>query len=894
MTACKDSLNGKKAVSATLAGVLAVGMVPAAAFAADQPADTTGEDGVELLAASNSQFSKADVTMVDKQAGQAVAVTGKAGQTVDKAIELSQKDGAAQYLVPTSITVADETVDLDDCTVTYFWNNTEDSTWTEVKDVNNIKDTPTSAQKRIYKMVITAGDKTGYANQTKEVYFKLKAVKAESKITAICENGNKNDTEFVYTGSSMAMSVVYKGEVVNAGDAEAGKTTAQFSFKTDATGSTYGTPAKNNTPVNAGTYTVKAQVSEGTTVVDTKEFTVTVKPIEASADIIKIADIQAKAADAVDTEAEVKAILLANTKVNGVTPNTADVTFSGAVDLTKTGAKTVTVNLAEKKDDTTKTIVNVKKSSAEVSFNVVDATVAATNFKYNGSNATAIDVDLSKGQAFDTDNFTVANSDGTVNGDATDNLTFKVKKEDGTEGTLDDLKTAGTYKVTAAIDSAALDYEQGGSQEFTVTVHNATVDTNSVYVYQDGVVKTALTADYDGTDALANVKVKVIANEGRKSEKELVEGTDYTVTVKNSDNEIVTEAVDADTYTIEIEGTTVDLKDEVKLTVNPITITAQTPTRFVTTSIKEDAAAKDKFIAYTGEAIAPQLQVNIGKDNWIDVPADAYTLSSIQYYDKDQKTFVKATEIKDKGYYKVAIKVDASHVEKNYNITGLKAIADAYDAYGNNANDANIWVADGTKFTDVLPADWYYDYVNKANDNGYVYGIGDTTTFAPNASIIRGDVAVIMYRMAGGTTANEGQTTDDKGYTTPFTDVDPHAYYAQAIQWAAKAGIISGYGDGTFKPEQNISREEFACMLAKYAKSQGKFVASDGSDLAALPDAGSVNDWAKENVAWAVEQGLMGSAGYVAPQANITRAEAAKMCVVYQPEKTSTDFQPTK
>ena len=890
MTACKDSLNGKKAVSATLAGVLAVGMVPAAAFAETAQADTTGEEGIELQAASNTQFAKAEVTMVDKQAGQAVAVTGKAGQTADKAIELSQKDSAAQYLVPTGITVAGEKVDLDDCTVNYY--AATDTTNKTALDVNTIKGADT------YKMVITAGDKTGYPGQTKEVYFKLKAVKAESKITAICENGNKNDTEFVYTGSAMKMSVVYKGEVVNAGDAEAGKTTAQFSFKTDATGSTYGTAAKDNTPVNAGTYTVKAQVSEGTTVVDTKEFTVTVKPVEASADIIKIDDIAVQKADAVDTEAEVKAILLAKTKVNGVTPNSNDVTFSGAVDLTKTGAKTVTVNLAEKKDDATDTIVNVKKSSAEVSFNVVDATVAASKFLYNGSANTAIDVDLSKGQAFNADNFTVEGATtGTVNGDATDNLTFKVKKEDGTEGTLDDLKTAGTYKVTVAIDSAALDYEQGGSQEFTVTVHNASVDTNSVYVYQDGVVKDALTADYDGTNALDNVKVKVIANEGRKSQKELVEGTDYTVTVKNSDKETVTEAVDAGTYTIEIEGVTVDLKDKVTLTVSPITITDQTPTRFVTTSIKEDATDAQKFIAYTGEAITPQLQVNIGKegkDNWIDVPADAYTLSSIQYYDKDQKKLVKATEIKDKGYYKVAIKVDASHVEKNYSITGLKAIADAYDANDDETLDANVWVADGTKFTDVLPADWYYDYVNKANDNGYVFGIGGTTTFAPNASIIRGDVAVIMYRMAGGKTANEGQTTDDKGYTTPFTDVDPHAYYAQAIQWAAKAGIVSGYGDGTFAPEQNISREEFACMLAKYAKSQGKFVASDGSDLAALPDAGSVHDWAKENVAWAVEQGLMGSAGYVAPLANITRAEAAKMCVVYQPEKTSTDFMPNK
>lgn len=871
MTACKDSLNGKKAVSATLAGVLAVGMVPAAAFAATdaQAADTQDEQGIELLANDGSDlFVKADVTAVDKQAGQTVDLTGKAGTTATKPIELSQKDGAAQYLVPTSITVAGEEISLDDCTVAYYEGES-----TKVTDVNNIKDST-----KTYKMVITAGEKTGYQGQNKTVYFKLKAVKAESKITAICENGNKNDTEFVYNGNAMNMSVVYKGEVVKAGDAGAGKTTAQFSYKTDETGAGY----VNGTPIDAGTYTVKAQVSEGTNVVDTKEFTVTVSPLEASADIIKIADI-AKA----NNNNNVVNALKAATTVNGAAAGDS-VSYTGAVDLTKTGAKTVTVNLAEQKTGDT---VNVKKSSAAISFNVVDQVVNGNSFRYNGSTANSIDIDLSKGQSLNIDNFDVEG-----NGTATDNLTFKVKKQDGTEGTLDDLKTAGTYTLTVAVDSAATDYELGGSKDFTVTVHNATVATSSVYVYQNGVVKSTLTAQYNGENALDDVTVKVIANEGRKAEKELVEGTDYKVTVKNSDKEEVTEAVDAGTYTIEIEGITVDLKDSVTLTISPITITNTTPTRFVTTSIKEGADDSQKFVPYTGEAIDLQLQVNIGtvdKAKWIDVPAEAYTLSTVKYYDKDKKDFVDVKEVNAKGYYQVTVKVDASHVDKNYSIQGLKAVGNVYNANKDDDNpaDSNVWVADGTKFTDVLPSDWFYDYVNKASDNGYVKGIGGTTVFAPNASIIRGDVAVILFRMANGTGIDDGTTDTDTAYNTPFSDVDGHAYYAKAIQWAAKAGIITGYGDtGEFKPEQNISREEFACMLAKYAKSQGKFVASDGSDLAALPDAGSVSSWAQENVAWAVEQGLIGSAGYVAPQNAITRAEAAKMCVVYQPEKSSTDF----
>lgn len=90
--------------------------------------------------------------------------------------------------------------------------------------------------------------------------------------------------------------------------------------------------------------------------------------------------------------------------------------------------------------------------------------------------------------------------------------------------------------------------------------------------------------------------------------------------------------------------------------------------------------------------------------------------------------------------------------------------------------------------------------------------------------------------------------------------------------------------DGQFRPTDDITREEFAAMLANYVKATGKFVASDGSALAGLSDASSVSAWAQESVAWAVENEVMGNGGFVAPQDDITRAEVAAMAVNYQPE----------
>ena len=107
-------------------------------------------------------------------------------------------------------------------------------------------------------------------------------------------------------------------------------------------------------------------------------------------------------------------------------------------------------------------------------------------------------------------------------------------------------------------------------------------------------------------------------------------------------------------------------------------------------------------------------------------------------------------------------------------------------------------------------------------------------------------------------------------------------WYGKAIAWAKAAGIVTGYGDGTFAPENNITREEFATMLARYAQKYGTYTAGSASDFAAYGDASAVDSWAAEYVAWAVKGGYMGkNTDVLTPLANMTRAEAAAMVVRY-------------
>lgn len=140
--------------------------------------------------------------------------------------------------------------------------------------------------------------------------------------------------------------------------------------------------------------------------------------------------------------------------------------------------------------------------------------------------------------------------------------------------------------------------------------------------------------------------------------------------------------------------------------------------------------------------------------------------------------------------------------------------------------------------------------------------------------------------MAGGNSAhgdNEFQYSETTGYNTGFNDVDGHAYFAKPLAWAHASGVANG-SDGNFRPYDKITREEFASLLANFAKNKGDYAAAADDALAGISDAASVSDWAEDNVAWAVENGVMGNGGFVAGQSNITRAEVAAMAVNYQPE----------
>ena len=138
-------------------------------------------------------------------------------------------------------------------------------------------------------------------------------------------------------------------------------------------------------------------------------------------------------------------------------------------------------------------------------------------------------------------------------------------------------------------------------------------------------------------------------------------------------------------------------------------------------------------------------------------------------------------------------------------------------------------------------------------------------TFEPDTSMTRAMLVTVLWRYAG--KPAEGENT--------FTDVPAGLWYTDAVAWAAHNNIVSGVGDNKFDPNGNITREQMATILYRYASSQG-LDTSAKADLSAFPDAGNISGYAQSPLGWAVAEGLIkGSDGKLLPQGNATRAQVA-------------------
>ena len=177
------------------------------------------------------------------------------------------------------------------------------------------------------------------------------------------------------------------------------------------------------------------------------------------------------------------------------------------------------------------------------------------------------------------------------------------------------------------------------------------------------------------------------------------------------------------------------------------------------------------------------------------------------------------------------------------------------------------WRRTELPFIDVRGDDWFYDDVAYVYENGLMNGTSETT-FSPYISTTRGMIVTILYRMEGKPAVLEA---------CPFTDVKAGAYYERAIVWAAENGIVKGYGNGCFGPDDQITREQMAAILYRYAKNRGLDVSvGENTNILSYDDALDISEYAVPAMQWACgAQIIHGADGRLTPGAKATRAQVA-------------------
>ena len=463
-----------------------------------------------------------------------------------------------------------------------------------------------------------------------------------------------------------------------------------------------------------------------------------------------------------------------------------------------------------------------------------------------------------------------------------DNIEITVTDSEGTVVSADGNgtwnETPGVY--TVKVVATASDHSAAAVDTCTVTVKAKSVDADAnVYVKYGDKVVTDVTVDFGTAVSPSNFTVHGVDGED-------YEGLTDSLTMKlyNAKGEEVTSATDAGVYTLKVTSSKYELTGttEVKVTVNKLDLS----------NVKIDGDAVDTKFGFTYVKVGNVALKGLNLKYLQGVDANSNgKLDDWKQFNQIDKTFEEIDGVKSvwqKLDEKTGQWADVNQVSANETGKFRCVVSPMNDSVTKNVSFAT---AEGTvfefyvldedlKYADVLPTDWWFNSVNDAD--GLMNGYEGTSIFGAQDKLTRGQVAVILYNMAGGKNSEllpEGSYNEIFGWTS-FDDVNGKEYYGKAIAWAKKAGVVNGYADGTFRPDNDISREEFACMLANFAK---KFNAFQGVDVDEVlddyTDGASVSDWAKESVAWAAKNKIMGKTGSITPASMITRAEAAAMAV---------------
>lgn len=907
----------KKVAASVLAGIMATGMVPAAAFAEGTATDTSSDSNVELQAEDDDvelqlkpdeAFSAGEVTL-HKKNGDAIDITGIDLGTLPTDLLKENKDSYIEILIDKKtntslkLTYDEESGKLYD--KTKFDKTKKKDLFYSLAYKNNSNITVNEDTVRNnagkYKLVISATDGT-YKGGSASVNFEIK-VKPEKKYTVEEAAYNKETGEkdkFTYNAEPQKILFKRTDKPEYLADSEY---VVQY-FK-DGADTADPTKALPDAPVDAGVYYARLKPRDG---VSFKEqlIKVTIDPLDLSSIDLGAqfnTSIVVGADTPINSKVELKSVngsigLASKLQVLGWTRMEGP---ADKKDLGKYEAKLTAKDPADKNFVRTPDGIKPGKAKNPV-YRVMNKT---TSMEYNGNSMEGQNVNIATalGQSWNKDNIKARNENGVAVSP------IEVHYVSATKGKVVDdaaLGNQGEYIVTALWHDP--DYNYGASATMGVTVAKYSVDaeTSAIVTFKqqkdgDPVVTSAIKTIYDGTDIIKRIGYSL----KKDATHYLEEGPDkdFTVDFTDSKGNVVTSIKDAGTYTLTFKSKTYHIKNpSVPITIEPAKVQAIMPFR-IDPKTKEAKAIEADNIGngQSSVVVAPGevfIRYNDGEKDtngdlvWKDLPVDA-VVKITNSKGEEVKKFDKADT------YKISVAKPSAN-DTNMEITAPEMTITATDRV---TKDDFLDVINPANYTGSDPLPWYCKEVYKAKELGYIHGYDNNQTppsannsratmFKPEQSITRAEFARVVFNMAGepdNETVRGLRGKNNSTYRTDFSDCDDSAWYSKAVAWAHAVGIVKG-DDGTtnFRPDEQISRQEVAIMLSRYEKfvAPNQYKSGEGTSLSAYLDSFAVDSWAHSAVQWAVANKVMGvNTNLLSPRNDITRAEVAAMAVRAQPNK---------
>ena len=903
----------KKVAASVLAGIMATGMVPAAAFAEGTATDTSSDSNVELQAEDVETQAADDVELqsVPKDKAFSAAkveltpaatsfVVGKLPTDTLKSVKVTINSDPKQKL-ELNLTYDKESgklFDQDDFDKTNKKDLYYSISYKNDSDVTVSEDTVRNNAGK-YKLVISAtdGEYKGGSTSTK---FDISGTSITIKKHAYNKESGAED-DFTYNAEPQKIAFQKTGgEILD---------DSQYVVQYFKEGSDPADPSQAlpSTPVDAGKYIAKLTPRDGVTF-DAPLIGITIKPLDladlSSHDLLG-AQFSTSIVVGADTPINSKVQLVSVNGSTGLASKLQAIDWikddgPAGKDLGRYKAKLTAKDPADK--NFVRDASGIKTGESK---NYVYRVAKATSMEYNGNpmDGQVINIDQSMSQTWSKNNIKARDEHGVVQ-----TPTDYVIVDAATGKKVDDITNLndGSYIVTALWHGANYEYGAAATMKVTTSTKSVDADTNAVVTFKqqkdgDPVVTNAIKTTYDGTDIIKRIGYSIkkgVDAHGDPTYLEEGPGKDYTVDFTDSKGNVVTSIKDAGTYTLTFKSKKYFIKNpSVPITIEPAKIQAIMPFRFDEDGNAKAIEADDIGNGQSSVVVKPGevfIRYNDGEKDtngdlvWKDLPADA-VVKITNSKGEAVKKFDKADT------YKISVTKPSAN-DTNMEITAPEMTITATDKV---EETDFLDVINPKNYTGSDPLPWYCKEVYKAKDRGYIHGhsgssgdVKKATLFKPEDNLTRAQFAQILFNMAGAK-ANEtvkGLEHKEKGtFRTDFSDCDDSAWYAKAVAWAHSVHIVQGYGDtGEYKPDQSISRQEVATMLSRYEKyvAPAQYKSGEGTSLSSYLDSFAVDGWAESSVKWAVANKVMGvGTNLLNPRNDITRAEVAAMAVRAQPNK---------